>query len=78
MGKRPIRDWFLSGLTRGSIKVLQAEPNRVVIGSGNPVGDLRIRVNQKRERQFGVSPTDLTAIKDAVMKVLSMGKAGTE
>jgi hypothetical protein len=73
-GKKPIRDWFLSGLTRLSIQVLQAIQNRVVIGSGNPTGDLRIRVNNRREKQFGVSPKDLENIKAAVKRVVVVGR----
>lgn len=68
-GGQPIRDWFRTGLTRRSIKVLSARPNQVSIGPTNSTADLRITFNQRRWPQFGVSPNDQRAITAAVAAI---------
>ena len=65
-GGQPVRDWFRTGLTRRSIKVLFARPNQVKVGPANDTADRRITFNQRRWPQFGVSPNDQRAIAAAV------------
>lgn len=60
-GGNPIRDWFLTGRTLRSLKVLSAAPNRAVIGFTDAVSNFRAALNNRRWRQFGVSPTNRQA-----------------
>lgn len=73
-GLKAIRDWFYTGRTRRSIKVLSANENQVVIGATDAVVDQRIAFNNARERQFGMSPNDREAVTAHVrnMKVITV------
>lgn len=51
-----IRNWRLTGRTLHEMRVLSAGPNRAVIGFSSPVANLRAYINNRRSRQFGVSP----------------------
>lgn len=76
-GGKPIRDLTLTGMTLRSRKVISAENRRAVIGFTNAQAIIRARVNNKRDRQFGMSPanrrdlidtisaSDLVTVKDA-------------
>lgn len=55
-----------TGEMRAGIGVLEANENRVVIGAFDPVIDQRIAFNNARDRQFGASPRDMTAVADEV------------
>jgi len=68
-GLKPIRDWFWRGRTRRSIKTLQANENRVVIGATDAEADRIIRFNNRRERQFGMSPRRMQAVMDYVRRL---------
>jgi hypothetical protein len=71
-GLAVIRDWFYSGILRRNIKVLKTFGNGVAIGpvpgaSHNPTGatkgvpltvDQVLTLNQRRSRQWGISPRD--------------------
>ena len=57
-GLEPIRNWMFTGRTLRSMKVLTAKTNQAVIGFTDPVTNLRAFINNRRARQFGVSPSD--------------------
>jgi hypothetical protein len=61
-GKSPIRDWSLSGRTLRSLKVLVAGPNKAILGFTDAVSNLRAVINNRRHRQFGVSPANQTLL----------------
>lgn len=61
-GGNPIRDWFLTGRTLRSLKVLSAAQNRAVIGFTDAVSNFRAALNNRRWRQFGISPTNRQAL----------------
>jgi hypothetical protein len=68
-GGKPIRDWWRTGQTLRAMKVIQSSVNRVVIGFTTPVANLRAFLNNRRWRQFGLSPRDLQAVSKAVREV---------
>jgi hypothetical protein len=74
-GLQPIRDWFWTGRTMRSLKVKSASENRAVIGFVDPNADRVAHVNNLREKQFGVSPTDRQALNAAVLAVLRQARA---
>lgn len=57
-----VRNLKLTGRTRRGAKVVSASENRVVIGFTDPVAEQRVERNQRRERQWGVSPANLRHI----------------
>jgi hypothetical protein len=61
-GLQPVRDWNWTGRTLRGMRTLAANENRVIVGFSDPVADFRAAVNNRRERQFGVSPADREAI----------------
>jgi len=69
-GLQPIRDWFWTGRTMRSLKVKSASENRAVIGFVDPNADRIAHVNNLREKQFGVSPTDRQALNAAVLAAI--------
>ncbi len=73
-GLQPIRDWFWTGRTMRSLKVKSASENRAVIGFVDPNADRVAHVNNLREKQFGVSPTDRQALNAAVLAVLGQAR----
>jgi hypothetical protein len=70
-GKAPpaIRNWKLTGRTLRGMNVLRANENRAVIGFSDPVAAMRAAINQKRERQFGLSPANWKDIFAAVRRI---------
>ncbi len=64
--KKPVRDWDRTGFTLQSLKVLSARENQVTIGPDNPTAAARVRFNNARWRQWGVSPLDRQALLSAV------------
>jgi len=69
-GLQPIRDWSWTGRTMRSLKVKSANENQAVVGFVDPTGDRIAHVNNLREKQFGVSPKDRSALNAAVLAVL--------
>jgi hypothetical protein len=65
-GLQGIRDWFWRGKTMRSLKVKSASENRAVIGFIDPEADHIAHVNNRIEKQFGLSPKDETALKAVV------------
>ena len=74
-GLQPIRDWFWTGRTMRSLKVKSASENQAVIGFFDPNADRVAHVNNLREKQFGVSPKDRSALNAAVLAVLRQARA---
>jgi hypothetical protein len=64
-----IRSWKLTGRTLRGMNVLRANENRAVIGFSDPVAAMRAAINQKRERQFGLSPANWKDILRAVKRI---------
>ncbi len=64
-----IRNWRLTGRTMGAMRVLSANQNRVVIGFSDAVANLRAWYNNRRHRQFGMSPSDWRAALASVRKL---------
>lgn len=64
-----VRDLFATGRTRRSMKVLSASPGRAVIGFTDAIANMRVAINNRRERQFGVSPDDRRGLMDPVRKI---------
>jgi len=60
--RNPIRDWFRTGRTMRSMKVLSAAPNKATIGFTDSTSNERAVRNNRRERQFGVSPRDMEVL----------------
>jgi hypothetical protein len=73
-GLQPIRDWFWTGRTMRSLKVRSANENQAVIGFVDPNADRIAHVNNLREKQFGVSPNDRSALNAAVLAVLRQAR----
>jgi hypothetical protein len=73
-GLQPLRDWVWTGRTMRSLKVKSANENRVVIGFVDPNADRVAHVNNLRERQFGVSPKDRSALNAIVLAVLKRAR----
>ncbi len=61
-GVPAIRNWTLTGRTLRSLKVLRASANRAVIGFTDALTNLRAVLNNRRARQFGVSPADRNVV----------------
>lgn len=75
-GAQPIRDWFRTGRTWRSMQILSAGFGRAVIGFTDAVTNFRAFINNRRHRQFGVSPKDRVVLANAVASVLFPGAAG--
>lgn len=64
-----LRDLYLTGRTRRSMKVLQVQTNRAVLGFTDPEAEKRIAINSRISRQYGVSPSD----KAKVLRAMESG-----
>ncbi len=64
-----VRNWKLTGRTLRAMRVLRAKENRAVIGFSDPVAAMRAAINNRRERQFGVSPANWRDILAAVKAI---------
>jgi len=63
-----IRNWKLTGRTLRGLRVLEANENRAVIGFSDPEAGRRAALNNRRERQFGLSPANWRDIREAVRR----------
>jgi nucleoside diphosphate kinase len=57
-----------------SLKVKAVSENRVTIGFVDPQADAIAHYNNRREKQFGVSPKDRMALGKIVMAVLRQAR----
>jgi hypothetical protein len=73
-GLMPVRDWVWTGRTMRSLKVKSASENKAIIGFIDPNADRIAHVNNLRERQFGISPKDRSALSAAVRAVLRQAR----
>ena len=73
-GLQPLRDWVWTGRTMRSLKVKSANENAATIGFVDPNADRIAHVNNLRERQFGISPKDRSALNAAVLAVLRQAR----
>jgi hypothetical protein len=55
-GLNPIRDWRFSGRTRRAMRVLTAGPGLSILGFSDPEAAKRAAINNRRWRQYGMSP----------------------
>lgn len=70
-GLAPIRDWIgFRGKTMRSLKVKRVSENRATIGFTDPQSDMIAHINNRREKQFGISPKDRLAVNAAVLTEL--------
>ncbi len=60
-GIEPVRNWKFTGRTLRALRALSTSQNSVKIGFSDPVADLRVTINNRRWRQFGLSPRDRAA-----------------
>lgn len=74
-GLKPLRDWFKTGRTRRSMKVLSAGTNTARIGFTDTITGLRAAVNNRIERAFAVSPNDRAVLIESVKRQESPVKA---
>jgi hypothetical protein len=74
-GLQPIRDWFWRGRTMRSMAVKAASENKVTIGFTDPHADMIAHVNNRREKQFGVSPKDRSVLARVVLATLRQAKS---
>ena len=74
-GLMPIRDWVWTGKTMRSLKVKSASENTATIGFVDPRADRIAHINNRRQRQFGVSPKDRLALHAAVLVLLRRARA---
>ena len=51
-----VRNWRFTGRTLRAMRVLRADENKAVIGFSDPIAAMRAAINNRRERQFGISP----------------------
>ena len=65
-GLQPVRDWTWTGHTLRALKVKSANENRVVIGFIDPRSDAIAHANNRRERMFGLSPSDMHVVESVV------------
>lgn len=61
-----VRDLRATGRTRRGIRVKEAGLNYVKIGPIDPVAEDRLRMNNRRSRQWALSPNDYRAIHQKV------------
>jgi hypothetical protein len=73
-GLQPIRDWWWSGRTVRSMKVLRASENMAVIGFTDARSDRVAHINNLTERAFGMSPKNRVVLYDTVRAVLRRSK----
>ena len=73
-GLMPLRDWVWTGRTMRSLKVKSVSENKAIIGFIDPTADRIAHVNNLRERQFGISPKDRSALSAAVRAVLRQAR----
>jgi hypothetical protein len=57
-GLDAIRNWVYSGKTLRSLRVLTAATNQAKLGFTDAQANLRAMFNNRKRRQFAVSPTD--------------------
>lgn len=74
-GKQALRDWVFTGRTLRSLQVLSATHNKSIIGFTDAVSNKRAAINNARERQFGISPSDQAVLNQAKAKAGSPVKA---
>lgn len=61
-GRKPIRDLWRTGRMRSAIQVTQAGFNYCILGFADPKMAWRMHWNQRRSRQWGLSPNDMTLL----------------
>lgn len=68
-----LRNWKFTGRTLRSMQVLSANENRARIGFSDPIANMRAVVQNRRERQFGLSETNWDAIKGELRQMKPVG-----
>ena len=69
-GHNPVRDWTLRGKTLSSVRVKVASEDRCTIGPTDEESAMIISVQDARSHQWGVSPTDESALVAATRRQL--------
>jgi hypothetical protein len=73
-GLQPFRDWVWTGRTIRSLKVTRVSENQAVIGFVDPHADRIAHVNNRREKAFGVSPSDRRKLTATVLALLKRAR----
>ena len=73
-GLQTIRDLFFTGRTKRSTAVISASEHRAVIGPVDSRTDLVLSVNNRREKQWGISPKDHGVLTKLVLSVLQSAR----
>ena len=73
-GLPSIRDLFYIGRTKRSTAVISANEHRVVIGPVDSRTDLVLSENNRREKQWGMSPKDYGILSRLVLAVLKQAR----
>jgi hypothetical protein len=66
----PYRDWTLRGRTLGSLKVKYASQERVTIGPTSEESNKIIVARNRKDKMWGMSPSDGEALHAAIMATL--------
>lgn len=69
-GKSRLRDWSLRGKTLRSLKVKVASEDRATLGPTDPQSQMIVAVQNRRQRQWAVSPKNLEVLYAAVQRTL--------
>ena len=70
-----IRNWIKTGRTMRSLVVLTISQNKAVIGFVDRLTNFRAFINNRRARQFGVSPKDQVVLLNAAIDAGTVVKA---
>lgn len=70
-----IRNWIKTGRTMRSLNVLTVSQNKAVIGFVDRITNFRAFINNRRVRQFGVSPKDQVVLLNEAISVGTVVKA---
>lgn len=73
--RAPLRDWNFSGITMKSLKVKNANENKVTIGFITEKADQIVTAQNRRSKQWGLSPSDEKALHEAVRQTLLQQKS---
>lgn len=69
-GRAPVRDLFWTGRTLNSLKLKSVSSERGVIGFADPLVNVIVNAQNKKELIFGLSPSDRRVLNQAVTEAL--------
>ena len=69
-GRAPVRDLTWRGVTMASLKVKRASEDMVTLGPVNPQADQIITANNRRSKQWGMSPKNFATLRAVLVASL--------